>query len=181
MQKKNKHYIIIGFITIGIVAVVFIMLRTVFDIKKISGSIMQERISLEKRYKRGQIINKIKKRIKELNEEVGKNFNIFINLEKNEEIELIQALETIAQNNNLALTKEFNIDKKKNTLLLNLKLNGDFVNIFKFINQLEQSRYYIDINGFSIQNNARTVKDGAGFGQVSAQFSATTYLLPTNK
>lgn len=153
VKKKILISIIVVTIVIGLI-IYFIIFPTINDIKKINDTIYAERVDLEKKYLRGQLLKKTVQDFEKIKPEKYKLTSVFII--EGEELQFITALENIVATHNL--TQDIQLqqapDKKDDfySLSLKIKTQGEFIDTLKYLKDLEQLNYYFNI--FSIQINA---------------------------
>ncbi len=136
------------------------MIPTIIDIKKISQSIYAERVDLEKKYQKGQLLKETIENFSKIKSEKEKFEKSFIT--EGKELEFINALEKISENygvsQNISLQKNQEKTSEKNfyyQLPLQMTLSGDFISILKYLSELETISYYFNIPTVNI-----TAKDG---------------------
>lgn len=163
IRTKTKFIstvIIIILATCGITA--FIIMPTINNIKDISSKINNIRLDLEKKYDNRQNLRTVMSKFKKIEKSSEKFSNIYI--EKNEELKLITALERIASDNNLEQNintfiyqnenKTAKIKGQENEIDIQLQLNGDYINIIKYLYDLRRLPYYINTRNIVIQSAA---------------------------
>jgi Tfp pilus assembly protein PilO len=182
----SKKKIIISISTIIIVTVIviyFIILPTSSEIKEISRAVHNERVDLEKKYVRGQLLKKTIKDFEKIKPEKYKLISVFIG--QGEELKFITELEKIANARKLSQKIELGkVDEKKVTknslysLPLKINLTGNFISIIQYLNDLERSNYYFNISAINFispnQNNNQN-------NEVLAILNGDIYILPINK
>jgi len=185
--KKN----IILFLTIscaGILAIIFfVILPTTKKIKDISQKIYDLRLDVEKKYVSGQNLRRTIEKFKELKKKSSNFSNIYV--EKNQELKFIERLEGIAANNNLkqeinikesvVISDEIHIEiKDVQTMDLTLILNGDYINILKYLYDIRKLSYCINIKSVVINkdNDIQNSKKNIDKNSVSATISANFYI-----
>ncbi|MAF13839.1 MAG: hypothetical protein CMI53_03030 [Parcubacteria group bacterium] len=166
-------------ISIGVVMVVmsiiiyFVILPTVNDIKSISDAVFNERLDLEKKYLRGQLLKETIENFEKIEPEKEKLTSIFII--EGEELEFITLLEKIAETYNLTQTLKLNTpDKSTNveyyTLSSQVSVNGEFIDVLKYLESLEQSNFYFNISSLAL--------DTLSQGEVTANFKGNIFVAP---
>jgi len=138
----------------------FIVIPTVRDIKKISSDVYAERLDLEKKYLRGQLLKKTVEDFEKIKPQKNKLLSAFIT--ENQELEFITNLEKIATENKLTqnIRLHQNPDDQGDKIFYNLPLEvtaqGDFINIMKYLRDLETLSYYFNINSISLDSDGQT-------------------------
>lgn len=153
----------------------FIILPTMQDIKKISNDVYIERVDLEKKYLRGQLLKKTIEDFERIKPEEDKLNSVFII--EGEELKFITALEKIAIFHSLKqdIRLQPNQDPGSGfyyTLPLEIMSRGEFVKILKYLQDLEKLNYYFNIS--SIVLSADNQNDDA----VTIILKGETYVLP---
>lgn len=182
MGIKRKIIIFIGLVgaTIGLI-VYLIILPTIKDIKKISDAVYAERIDLEKKYIRGQLLKKTLEDFEKVKPEKEKLASIFVN--QGGELEFITALEKIAagrgleQNIQLQAATGKKNEKNLYPLLLAVTVKGDFIEILKYLKDLEKINYYFNIFSLAIGLAEKT----SGNEAVNAILTGKIYILPAGQ
>lgn len=182
MSIKNK---IITVLIVGISAILatvfFAIWPTIINITNLSEKVYHIRLDLEKKYVSGQNLRHIIEKFKSIK---AKSYNLnAIYVGQNNELELIQNLEKTAGDN--SLDQQINIHEAANTeksgteMNLNLKLFGKYTNILKYLNEIRQFDYYININSITITkiDNAKEPLENRT-ESVSASITATFYINP---
>lgn len=160
MTVKKK--IAISMIIVGIattLVVYFIILPTIQDIKKISDGVYNERMDLEKKYLRGQLLKKTIENFEKVKPEKDRLSSIFI--KEGEELKFITKLEEIAAFHNLK--QDLGLQAVKDggsgfhSVPSGVSVQGEFINILKYLKDLQQLNYYFNI--FSITINSAGEED----------------------
>ncbi|MFA6215697.1 MAG: hypothetical protein WC768_03955 [Patescibacteria group bacterium] len=160
MKIKQKIIIflaIVLFIT-GLV-IYFVILPTVNDIKKISSDIYAERIDLEKKYQRGQLLKKTIADFEKIKPQKDRLSSIFI-VSGNElkfitDLEEIAALHKLTQNLNLQPIKNLE-DGSFYSSPLEIKTLGGFTETLKYLKDLEKLTYYFNISSLEFRSDDQT-------------------------
>jgi len=181
LKRKILISIILVLLFTGLIAY-FIIWPTVRDIRKISQSIYLERLDLEKKYQRGQLLRKTLADFEKIKPEREKLTSIFIT--EGKELDFITTLEKVALINNVNQEIKLKAEEKiKNgegaksylTTPLAVNISGNFIDVLKYLNSLQMLRYYFNIANFSLSsasaNNNVT-------GEVKASFEGEVYSLP---
>ncbi|MFA6254735.1 MAG: hypothetical protein WC675_01725 [Patescibacteria group bacterium] len=149
MSLKLKTAIIVSLnILLIIVISLVIILPITRDIKKIGDAIYKERVDLEKKYLRGQLLKKTVSDFEKIKPQKDRLNAIFII--EGEELKFVSRLEEIASLNNVRQTIELdtkNSEIQEGIKILPLKITtqGNFVSIMKYLTDLEQLNYYFNI------------------------------------
>lgn len=175
IKKKIAISIIIVLIFTALI-IYFVIYPTIKDIKKISSTIYDERVDLEKKYLRGQLLKKTIEEFESAKPKQEKLASIFI-VEGNE-LEFITALEKIASAYNVEQSLQLKPVQNKNSfyysLPLDIKIKGNFINILKYLKELEKSNYYFNISAVDLNNDNKT-------DIISADLSGKVYALSSQK
>jgi len=143
----------IGVILIISLITVFIIIPTISDIKKISNPIYLERVDLEKKYLRGQLLKKTVSNFEEIKSQKNKLDTIFI--KEGEELKFISTLEGIASLNSVDQTIELrvkDVEEKRGTKTFPLKITakGSFAQVMNYLTDLEGLDYYLNISSVDL-------------------------------
>lgn len=155
MGIKRKIVItILIFIAITALIVYLIILPTVKQIRAISDAVYIERVDLEKKYQRGQLLRKTIEDFEKIRPKKDKLSSVFI-MEGNE-LEFITALEQIAISHGIEQSLRLQpIDSSQDSkyyypLPLSISIDGEFTKILKYLKNLEQLNFYVNISSISI-------------------------------
>lgn len=127
----------------------FVIYPTLRDIQSISDSIKKERDDLETKYQRGQLLRQLVQDFEKVKNEKDKLNTIFI--ESGKELEFVTMLENLASKYNLdqeikISTKDVNKESIISALPLDISLKGDYNQILRYLNEIEASSVYFNIN-----------------------------------
>ncbi len=182
MRIKKK--IIISIVAVVIITsgiIYFVILPTIKDIRKISRAVYLERVDLEKKYLRGQLLRKTIDDFDKIKPDKEKLSSIFITV--GEELKFITALEKIATQHNLE--QEIKLQQNKNeqtdsyyTLPLSITARGNFIEILKYLKELEKLNYYFNV--FSLSASADSKNQGSK-DVTTFTLTGEVYSLPTEK
>lgn len=171
----------LGAIAAIVIVLFFITIPAVTQIRDISSQIFQERVDLEERYLRGQSIKKSQAEFRKNIDKFNTLANVFIQNE--EELTLLNNLEKIASNNNIILEKELTdpneapqLSNNFSALSLSLNINGDFVDIVGFLNELESLDIYINLNNLTLSKTEATRSRRSAIGDFDT-FDTSSKLL----
>ncbi len=152
-----KFYSIFILILIIIsVVIIFGVWSNVLKIKKLSQTIFEQRVRLEKLYNQGQLLKKAREDLKQVSSKIeilDKSFVI-----KNEELKFITTLEELAAKNKLEQNIALNFSQQRNlkpgfnAVPFQLTLRGNFLNILKYLAETEKMDYYFNIESLSLEN-----------------------------
>lgn len=170
---NNKRIIILLILVIiTIFLIIFFIIKPGFlEIKNLSQQIENEKKSLEELYSRGETLSKIKNEYKKIEKDISLLDNVF--LTEGKELEFITSLEKIAQGQkvrqdvNIGMTK---ILKENYKLIpIQLRLRGNFLDLIKYLRELEKLDFYLNIDSLSITPLPGLEK------QIEISLSANTY------
>lgn len=179
MTIKRKIIISLIIFLIAISSIIyFIILPTINEIKRISNDIYFERVDLEKKYQRGQLLRVTIKNFEAIKPEKSKLESVFIS--EGKELEFITSLEKIANDNNLnqeIKLQEKIIKKQENNyypLSLAISINGEFINTMKYLQSLEKLNYYFNISAMTINTDEQKKS-------ILTDIKGEIYVLPIKK
>ncbi|OGY47672.1 MAG: hypothetical protein A2840_00095 [Candidatus Buchananbacteria bacterium RIFCSPHIGHO2_01_FULL_47_11b] len=139
-QRIGIIFAIVAILLIGVV--VFIIWPTITDIRQISQSVYLERVDLEKKYLRGQLLRKTIEDFEKIKPERDRLNTIF--LLTGDELSFITTLEQIAHNRQLAEHKIDLQPARSGFFPLRLTLSGTFEQVMGYVSDIESlSQYYI--------------------------------------
>ena len=180
MSVKRKIIISALVVVILIGAIVYtIIIPTVNDIKEISNSVYLERVDLEKKYLRGQLLRKTIEDFEKIQPEKDKFSSIFV--VKGEELEFITALETLANRNNLTqdiklqATRENVLKGGAGALPLQILTRGGFINTMQYLRDIERLNYYFNV--LNIELGVVSVNQGSN-DPITLNISGNVYTTP---
>jgi len=154
MSIKKK--ILIFFITIvAATSIIFylIILPTVSEIRKISKAIYDERVDLEKKYLRGQLLKKTMEDFEMIKPKKNQLASVFLTL--GQELNFITTLEKIAGENRLTPNIQLNINEIKEKddikeIPIILTVQGNFIQTMDYLSSLERLNYYINLSSLKL-------------------------------
>jgi hypothetical protein len=129
-----------------------VILPTVHDIKQIKNSISIERLDLEKKYLRGQLLNKVLEDFEKTKAQKGFFADTFIT--EDDELSFVTALEQIADDHQVVQSLQlesgapsagFNKQSR-----LNISIQGSFQNVLSYLQSIDQLSYYYNIDSLVI-------------------------------
>ncbi len=143
-----------------VIIILFVIVPTINDIKNISSSIYQERIELEKKYLRGQLLKKTVSDFEAIKPQQDILDEIFI--KDGEELRFVSILEDLADNNGVRQSLELqtkNIEEKKGIKYIPLKItvSGKFQQVMSYLNDLEMLKYYFNISDIRIASDRELI------------------------
>jgi len=146
-QKIIFYILVVAIIISGVIYVV--ILPTVRDIKKINGDVLAERIDLEKKYLRGQLLKTTIANFEKIKPQEDKLNEIYIG--QNEELRFITALENIA--NRYGLEQDIQLAENADgataiyePLALEINTQGEYINILQYLKDIERLNFYFNIS-----------------------------------
>jgi len=148
MDAKKKFLLYFGIVVIICAAIVyFVIIPTTNDIKQISDKIYNEKVDLEKRYIKGQLIKKLVEDFKKIKPQQEKLELIFI--KEGTELNLITKLENLASTNNVDL--EINLENirelnKLQSMQLQLSIDGNYLDTIAYLNDIERLNNYYNLD-----------------------------------
>ncbi|NUM25165.1 MAG: hypothetical protein HUU49_00905 [Candidatus Buchananbacteria bacterium] len=154
MQTKQKIIIaVLAVLLLSGMISYFIILPTINDIKKISNDVYLERLDLEKKYLKGQLLKKTMEDFEKIKPEKNKLANIFI--KEGKELEFITALESISSQYKLEQTLKLGTKQDQGSgtyhaVPLEIVVKGTFVDTLKYLNELEKLNYYYSISSIAL-------------------------------
>lgn len=173
MNIKKKIIISITLILAGTAGIVyFIILPTIADINEIRKAVLIERTDLEKKYQRGQLLNKALEDFDTRKDEKEKLLSVFIT--EGQELEFITSLEQIAENNNIVQGLSLANGKQDNnqfykTSILSVTAQGSFSDILEYLEDIKQLDYYYNIDELEIKSGANE--------NVTLQFAGKIFII----
>ena len=147
--KKKMILSVVVVILVNVFIVYFIILPTISDIREISDAVYRERIDLEKKYQRGQLLNKTLENFERVKTQRGKIESAFVI--EGSELLFVTALETIAENNYLA--QEIKLDSKKvsesknlyQSQKINISITGKYGDLRQYLHEFELMPYTVNV------------------------------------
>lgn len=154
-MKKNLTNINIIVLALVLVILVVFIVKTIIDIRKINHDIYQKRAVLETKYQQGLSLNDTIKQIEESAERLNKINNIILSSDNT--LDFINDIEITAENLNLEQNIKLTEFEKPNVITpfpLQISLKGNYINILKYINQLDNKVYYINFYTITFTNQS---------------------------
>ena len=147
LNSTNKTIITVAALTlVAILIVVFIILPTSKNIKKITEETYNLRAYMEQKYKKSLNSKLTKKKLIDI-EKGSKHFDKYLFSRKNA-LKLIKFLEDLSQNSNVKQNiRSSNLDeiKKGNLVKISTTITGNYHDVLNYIHNLETSQYFINI------------------------------------
>ncbi|MBU1164075.1 type 4a pilus biogenesis protein PilO [Patescibacteria group bacterium] len=154
--KKFIIYLVIVII-IYVSIIFFVIIPTTSDIQAISDQIYNERIDLEKRYKKGQLIKQLVEDFRKIKPQQDRLELIFV--KESEILNFVTSLENLANNNNIDLSiklKEIENTNNIASMPLDLTIGGSYQNVIAYLNDIEKQDYYFSIDSIRINSAGQT-------------------------
>lgn len=173
INLKKKIIIIVAAILIIIVAAtVFLIMPAIKNIKEIGENIKSRRLDAEEKYLKGRSLKALSNNLKKIEPEINNLDKIFI--EQSQALELVTALEKIAEKNNVSQKINLATNQKVDysdyqKMPLQILTHGNFINQLNYLINMENLNYYINIKILELASS------GAGSGDVSMLIFADTY------
>lgn len=152
-MKKRIFIVPAVFILFVTGLIYFIILPAMKDIKEIGAQIESQRTDLDKKYYKSKNAKQSTKSLKAIEGDVEKLDRVFIG--KNQELAFITALEETANKNNI--NQNINLDlssgaknNKYDKIPLKLTTQGNFINQFNYLRDLERLNYYLNIKSLDL-------------------------------
>ncbi len=173
MNTMQKTAIAIGLLVIFTAIIfIFIIQPAITDIKTFNDRIQMERVALENKYASRRNIKNIIADLKYASDGVAPLEEKIIVM-KGQEVPFVSGLEKIAEKNNLAQKIKITPASGGDTGIsaqvvkqnISITLSGDYIDVLKYINDLEKSAVYIIINGVNIgsggtETNSKVISAG---------------------
>jgi len=155
INKNTLFKIILGISVFIVIGLIFYIIITVKDIKKISNDIYLKRIELEQKYQAGLSLRENIQELVSFQPTINSINQSFVN--HLDTLVFINDLEQEADK--LGLKQIINIPEvelEQNKITssgIQLTLNGQIKNIFQYINIIDTKPYYINISDIKISKN----------------------------
>lgn len=172
---KNKFIINISTISIFFILIaIFIIYPVLIEISRVNNDITSERVKLERKLALGLNIKKIVKDLESIENTTYILDTIFIN--KGQELELVNQLETIADKHSIDI--DINSDFigehiESNVFQVEIKtiLTGNYSNIINFMEEIESLEKYFNTKTILISKNIKNENSS-----ITAQLTSNIYL-----
>lgn len=173
--KQRIAAISSGLIILTAAIVYFVIFPTVRDIQNLSDEIYEQRVDLEKKYQRGQLLRQTVEDFRKLEPNKEKLDAVFFT--KDSELELITTLEEIASRNraqaSLRIQKSFGLRHGLEVLPISLNIQADFPQLLTYLQDLESLPFYLTIGKLRISSAGTEIRPGA----VTASLDGQVYIL----
>ena len=155
MNTKRKTLIIISSAIAGMALIYFFIISpSIKEMQEISQQIYNQRVYLEQKYKQAQHLKQSTQDIKRIRPLIPKLTNILI--PAGQELKLVTNLEQLAKKHQIKQTINLslkNSDHQKSIVKVPivLELQGNFIQILKYLSELEQANYYVNFHTLIFQ------------------------------
>jgi len=186
LKTKSKMLILFIFSLLAVLIVVcFVILPKGEYIKDTCQQITERRKFLEERYLKLKNIRENKKDIDSIKKDLGKLDEVFV--KHSEDLEFIQTLEAVANKNNveqLIILEDINKEmegKEYEEIILEINLESSFLNVMKYLIDLETLKYYVNVESLSISSlksssvNSSDNENILASSKVNCKITASTY------
>lgn len=154
-SKKKTFIILIAFLIVCFSLIFFVVLPLVEKVYREKDLLEEEKLTLERDK---QNVERYKKDLDYLEKKTSLSEELIIN--EDNRLKLIEDLEKIAVEQNLELnietfsktTSNKKVKKEETKISLKLNLTGEYQNFMKFLYQLQNFRYPIEVDSFEIEN-----------------------------
>lgn len=165
MKLEIKTQLMRWYPVILVVALVLLIVLVIYpvvsSILSLNDQIQEERVDLEKKYIRGQLLKQTQDDLLGIEKEIDRVHGI--TLKSGNELDLIQTLERIAQLHNMK--QEISMDglpehfDKTIALPTRIELEGTFDELLGYLIELESLSFYVNIDGINISSGAADSKN----------------------
>lgn len=167
---SNINILILG---LGLILLFIFIGKMIIDINKINNNIYQKRVLLETKYLHGLSLSEATKQIKESKIRLEQISDIVLSSDKT--LKFINDLEKTAESlnleQNIKLT-EFTEPETITPIPIQISLQGSYLNILKYINQLDKKDYYLNTHQIFITSQS---SNSSGNTDILAILSANIY------
>ncbi|MBU0546253.1 type 4a pilus biogenesis protein PilO [Patescibacteria group bacterium] len=166
--NKNTLAAIILFASTTAIIVAVIIIPILSDIRSLNKETDKTLAYLEQRSQNVQNLRVSLQQAEKIQQEVAEYEKTIF--KQGDELSLITLLEDIAQKNDIILKIEnSNIDDKKiyKYLLVSFTINGAYRDILNYVNDLENQRYFININNINVAATADRTANASPGGAVA--------------
>lgn len=172
MSSEKKLVLIILLFLILIFILIFFIIRPSFsEIKNLAEHIKREQKELENLYQKGKTLSQLKDELKTIEEKKAILDSVFL-LER-KELAFITLLEKMAAKNDILqetiLQEKQHFQDEYKTMPVSLSLKGNFLNLVKYLRDLEKLDFYFNIKSLDIKTSAEKE------GQLRMDIGASTY------
>jgi len=150
LSARTKIFITIVVVAIIIGAIIYtIIIPVMSDIKKISATITDQKVDLERKYRRGQLLRKTVENFERVKPRKERLTSIF--MRQGEELDFITTLEQIAEKNRLDQKIRLQIDNPADRVIpLGLVVQGSYNQIMNYLADLEKLDFYYNVSALSL-------------------------------
>ncbi len=186
LKTKSRMLILLIFSLSTILMVVcFVIIPKAKYIEGTCQQITERRKFLEERYLKLKNIRENKKDIDSIKKDLGKLDEVFV--KHSEDLEFIQTLEAVANKNNveqLIVLEDINKNlegEEYEEIILEINLESSFLNVMKYLIDLETLKYYVNVESLSISSLKGSLVDSSDNENISAssrvncKITASTY------
>lgn len=176
LVEKKIIISIASFAALSVIIVMAIIVPTIKYIKELDRETYNLRIALEKKNERVMSYRRANEQIEKIKKDAPQ-FENYLFL-PGQELKLITTLEAIATKDGMTQKiNNSNIDKITNQKIqLSLTIIGPFEKAVKYLNDLEQLPYFINVNKLSI--SPQTDRSNPNSDQVSMNLDLSLYVSP---
>ncbi|MDD2807066.1 MAG: type 4a pilus biogenesis protein PilO [Patescibacteria group bacterium] len=160
MKIRQKISLTILTVIILIFGVVYlVIIPTISDIKQISNSVFAERVDLEKKYLRGQLLKKTVADFEKIKPQQDRLNNVFI--EAGNELNFVTAIETLAADNGIEQNIRLNASRQNesafiSSLPIEITAIGNFDNVLNFTSAIEKLPFYFNSAAMTLESTNST-------------------------
>lgn len=184
LLKQNRQHIMIistGLtVAASLILLGFIAYPSIREIMNLSDRIYQERVDLEKLYRKGQILKQTLKDYQTIKPTLNQFTNIYVI--PGNELDFITHLEKVATEQKVNQDITLGLADKKpkvNKLPIQLHIDSSLANFVKYLTGLEQLDYYLNIETLRLGGyNKRTSPGSANNFTLSAFLLGSAYYKP---
>lgn len=153
LNHEKRVITLLALISVITLVIIFgIIWPTINYIKNLEKDTTSLRNYLEKKYEHTKSIRTSKQQIEEISSAVNQysDYMFF----QGDELKLITILENVATTNKITQKIDnSNLDKfSGDTINISLTLNGDYLNILKYLSALEKEKYYFNIRHLQLSS-----------------------------
>lgn len=153
--RQKISLTILSVIILIFVVTYFVIIPTILDIKHISNSVYAERVDLEKKYLRGQLLKKAVADFDKIKPQENRLNNVFI--KAGDELNFVTSIENLATANNVEQNIRLNASRQAESAFLSslpieLTAIGDFSNILGFTKSIESLPFYFNADALTLES-----------------------------
>jgi Tfp pilus assembly protein PilO len=169
------------FLTVVFILTYFFIFASINNIKDLRINIINQKLDEEKKISKEKNMSALNEKLKKIEPELEKVNEIF--LAHDRELEFITTMEGLASKNGVIQKIDLNTDSVTNMqqikkIPITITVTGSFNNFNKYLSELENLRYYINVNAINLSsanNGNANQNSSSGNNSVTAQISALTY------